>query len=56
MKKTILSLLSMAFISAMTLTSCDEIMSTMDNPVDSYLKVDAEVCDLHRWRREDCQG
>jgi len=33
----------MAFISAMTLTSCDEIMSTMDNPVDSYLKVDAEV-------------
>ncbi len=43
MKKTILSLLSMAFISAMTLTSCDEIMSTMDNPVDSYLKVDAEV-------------
>ena len=43
MKKTILSLLSMAFICAMTLTSCDEIMSTMDNPVDSYLKVDAEV-------------
>ena len=43
MKKTILSLLSMAFISAMTLTSCDEIMSSMDNPVDSYLKVDAEV-------------
>lgn len=43
MKKTILSLLSMAFISAMTLTSCDEIMSKMDNPVDSYLKVDAEV-------------
>ena len=33
----------MAFISAMTLTSCDEIMSSMDNPVDSYLKVDAEV-------------
>ena len=33
----------MAFISAMTLTSCDESMSTMDNPVDSYLKVDAEV-------------
>lgn len=33
----------MAFISAMTLTSCDEIMSKMDNPVDSYLKVDAEV-------------
>ena len=43
MKKTILSLLSMAFICAMTLTSCDEIMSKMDNPVDSYLKVDAEV-------------
>ena len=33
----------MAFICAMTLTSCDEIMSKMDNPVDSYLKVDAEV-------------
>ncbi len=43
MKRTFLSLLSMAFISAMTLTSCDEIMSKMDNPVDSYLKVDAEV-------------
>ena len=33
----------MAFICAMTLTSCDEIMSKLDNPVDSYLKVDAEV-------------
>lgn len=43
MKRTIYSLLSMAFICAMTLTSCDEIMSKMDNPVDSYLKVDAEV-------------
>ena len=43
MKRTFLSLLSMAFICAMTLTSCDEIMSKMDNPVDSYLKVDAEV-------------
>ena len=43
MKRTFLSLLSMAFICAMTLTSCDEIMSKLDNPVDSYLKVDAEV-------------
>ena len=43
MKRTFLSLVSMAFIAAMTLTSCDEIMSKMDNPVDSYLKVDAEV-------------
>lgn len=43
MKRTFLSLVSMAFICAMTLTSCDEIMSKMDNPVDSYLKVDAEV-------------
>ena len=43
MKRTIYSLLSMAFICAMTLTSCDEIMSKLDNPVDSYLKVDAEV-------------
>ena len=43
MKRTIYSLLSMAFMCAMTLTSCDEIMSSMDNPVDSYLKVDAEV-------------
>ena len=43
MKRTFLSLVSMAFICAMTLTSCDEIMSKLDNPVDSYLKVDAEV-------------
>jgi hypothetical protein len=38
MKKTILSLVSMAFIAAMTLTSCDEIMSTIDNPVSSYVQ------------------
>ena len=40
MKRTFLSLVSMAFICAMTLTSCEEIMSTIDNPVDSYLQVD----------------
>ena len=40
MKRTFLSLVSMAFICAMTLTSCDEIMSAIDNPVDSYLQVD----------------
>ena len=40
MKRTFLSLVSMAFICAMTLTSCEEIMSTIDNPVDSYLQID----------------
>lgn len=40
MKRSFLSLVSMAFIAAMTLTSCDEIMSAIDNPVDSYLQVD----------------
>ena len=38
MKRTFLSLVSMAFIAAMTLTSCDEIMSTIDNPVGSYVQ------------------
>jgi len=38
MKKTILSLVSMAFICAMTFTSCSEIMSTIDNPVGSYVQ------------------
>jgi hypothetical protein len=40
MRKTILSFLSMAFICAMTFTSCREFMSSLDNPVDSYLQVD----------------
>lgn len=38
MKKTILSLVSMAFICAMTLTSCNELVSSMDNPVSSYVQ------------------
>lgn len=46
MKRTILSLVSMAFICAMTLSSCDEIMSTMDNPVSSYVQFKDSVLNL----------
>ena len=46
MKRTILSLVSMAFICAMTLTSCDEIMSTIDNPVGSYVQFNDSVLTL----------
>ena len=46
MKRTILSLVSMAFIAAMTLTSCDEIMSTIDNPVGSYVQFNDSVLNL----------
>ena len=38
MKRTILSLVSMVFIAAMTLTSCEEMMSAIDNPVGSYVQ------------------
>lgn len=46
MKRTFLSLVSMAFICAMTLTSCDEIMSTIDNPVGSYVQFKDSVLNL----------
>ena len=46
MKRTIISLVSMAFICAMTLTSCDEIMSTIDNPVGSYVQFNDSVLNL----------
>ena len=46
MKRTILSLVSMVFIAAMTLTSCDEIMSTIDNPVGSYVQFNDSVLNL----------
>ena len=46
MKRTFLSLVSMAFIAAMTLTSCDEIMSTIDNPVGSYVQFNDSVLNL----------
>lgn len=46
MKRTILSLVSMAFICAMTLTSCDEIMSAIDNPVGSYVQFKDSVLNL----------
>ena len=46
MKRTFLSLVSMAFICAMTLTSCDEIMSTIDNPVGSYVQFNDTVLNL----------
>ena len=46
MKRTFLSLMSMAFICAMTLTSCDEIMSTIDNPVGSYVQFNDSVLNL----------
>ena len=46
MKRTFLSLVSMAFIAAMTLTSCDEIMSTIDNPVGSYVQFNDSVLTL----------
>jgi len=46
MKRTFLSLVSMAFICAMTLTSCDEIMSTIDNPVGSYVQFNDSVLTL----------
>lgn len=42
MKKTMRFLLAAVAV-VLGMTSCDEIMSKMDNPVDSYLKVDAEV-------------
>ena len=38
MKRTILSLVSMVVVCAMTLTSCEEMMSAIDNPVDSYVQ------------------
>ena len=38
MKRTFLSLVSMVFIAAMTLTSCEEMMSAIDNPVGSYVQ------------------
>lgn len=38
MKRTILSLVSIALICAMTLVSCDELVSTIDNPVGSYVQ------------------
>lgn len=46
MKRTFLSLVSMAFICAMTLTSCDEIMSAIDNPVGSYVQFKDSVLNL----------
>ena len=46
MKRTFLSLVSMAFICAMTLTSCDEIMSAVDNPVGSYVQFKDSVLNL----------
>ena len=46
MKRTFLSLVSMAFICAMTLTSCDEIMSAVDNPVGSYVQFNDSVLNL----------
>ena len=46
MKRTFLSLVSMAFICAMTLTSCDEIMSVIDNPVGSYVQFKDSVLTL----------
>ena len=46
MKRTFLSLVSMAFIAAMTLTSCDEIMSAVDNPVGSYVQFKDSVLNL----------
>ena len=46
MKRTFLFLVSMAFIAAMTLTSCDEIMSTIDNPVGSYVQFNDSVLNL----------
>ena len=38
MKRNFLSLVSMVFIAAMTLTSCEEMMSAIDNPVGSYVQ------------------
>ncbi len=46
MKRTILSLVSMAFICAMTLTSCKEVMGSLDNPVGSYVQVKDSVVTL----------
>lgn len=46
MRKTILSFLSMAFICAMTFTSCREFMSSLDNPVGSYVQVKDSVVTL----------
>ena len=46
MKRTFLSLVSMAFICAMTLTSCEEIMSAIDNPVGSYVQFNDSVLNL----------
>ena len=46
MKRTVLSLASMAFVCAMTLTSCNEIMSTVDNPVSSYLAIETADMEL----------
>ena len=46
MKRTFLSLVSMAFIAAMTLTSCEEIMSAIDNPVGSYVQFKDSVLTL----------
>ena len=46
MKRTFLSLVSMAFIAAMTLTSCEEIMSAIDNPVGSYVQFNDSVLTL----------
>ena len=46
MKRTFLSLVSMAFIAAMTLTSCEEIMSAIDNPVGSYVQFNDSVLNL----------
>lgn len=37
-KRNFLSLVSMVFIAAMTLTSCEEMMSAIDNPVGSYVQ------------------
>ena len=42
MKKTMRFLLAAVAV-VLGMTSCEEIMSAIDNPVDSYLKVDAEV-------------
>ena len=46
MKRTILSLVSMAFICAMTLTSCKEFIGSLDNPVGSYVQVKDSVVTL----------
>lgn len=46
MKRTFLSLVSMVFIAAMTLTSCDEFKSFIDNPVGSYVQFNDSVLNL----------